>query len=122
MASLEDEQKATWIAADALIMNSACKNKDLAASLMKEITSADVMAGFHQEVATFPPITKDGEYHDNPRFKELYADTETLRTLPVAPNSFKVMDTLYKNLQMMMLDELTPEQAIQNTVDYSESI
>ena len=31
--SLEDETRATWIASDALIMNSASQNKELAASL-----------------------------------------------------------------------------------------
>jgi len=47
---------------------------------------------------------------------------EYLHTLPVANGSFKVMDTLYKNLQLMMLGDLTPEEAIQKTVEYSESI
>ena len=32
------------------------------------------------------------------------------------------MDTLYKNLQLMMLGDLSPVEAIQNTVDYAESI
>ena len=36
--SREDETRATWIASDALIMNSASQNKDRAASLIKYIT------------------------------------------------------------------------------------
>ena len=55
-------------------------------------------------------------------FKEMYEDAEHLHTLPVANGAFKVMDTLYKNLQLMMLGDLSPEEAIQNTVDYAESI
>ena len=110
--SLEDETRATWIASDALIMNSASQNKELAASLIKYITSAEVMAKFHTEIAPFPPITRD----------EAYNDDERLHTLPVANGAFKVMDTLYKNLQLMMLGDLSPEEAIQNTVDYAESI
>lgn len=120
--SFEDETTATWIASDALIMNSACKNKDLAADLMKYITSADIMSKFHTEIAKFPPITKDEPYHDEERFRAMYEDTEHLHTLPVAKGAFKVMDTLYKNLQLMMLGDLTPEEAIQKTVDYSNSI
>lgn len=120
--SLEKEEKATWIAADSLVMNSACKNKELAASLMKEITSTEVMTAFHTQIVSYPPITKDEAYNDNPRFKEMYETSTSLRTLPVANNSFKMMDTLYKNLQMMMLDQLTPEQAIENTVQYANSI
>ena len=120
--SLEDETRATWIASDALIMNSASQNKELAASLIKYITSAEVMAKFHTEIAPFPPITRDEAYNDDERFKEMYEDAEHLHTLPVANGAFKVMDTLYKNLQLMMLGDLSPEEAIQNTVDYAESI
>ena len=103
-------------------MNSASQNKELAASLIKYITSAEVMAKFHTEIAPFPPITRDEAYNDDERFKEMYEDAEHLHTLPVANCAFKVMDTLYKNLQLMMLGDLSPEEAIQNTVDYAESI
>ncbi|WP_312643544.1 sugar ABC transporter substrate-binding protein [Hydrogenoanaerobacterium sp.] len=121
--SFEGKTKATWVASDSLIMNNASKNKELAASLMKYITSAPVMTAFHKEIASFPPITKDEEYNDNPKFKDMYENqSEFFHTLPVANGAFKVMDTLYKNLQLMMLGDLTPEQAIQKTVDYSKSI
>ena len=120
--SLEDETKATWIAADSLIMNAASEHKELAASLMKHITSPAIMEKFHSELSAFPPISKDEKYLDNERFRDLYADDTYLHTLPVAPNSFKVMDSLYKNLQLMMLGDLTPEQAIQQTVDYASSM
>lgn len=120
--SLEDKTKATWIAVDSLIMNNACKNKELAMSLIRFITSKETMESFHKNISPFSPITKDAEFLDNPRFKDLYANTEYLRTLPVANGAFKVMDTLYKNLQSMMLGELSPEEAIKNTVEYAESI
>lgn len=120
--SLEDKTKATWVAADSLIVNNACKNKELAMSLVKTIINKETMEKFHKEISPFPPITKDAEFFDNPRFKELYSDAEHLRTLPVANGAFKMMNTLYKNLQSMMLGELSPEEAIQNTVDYAEAI
>lgn len=121
--SFEKETKATWVASDALIVSNACKNKELAVKLIKYMTSAPVMSSFHKEIAGFPPITKDEEYNDNPVFKDMYeTQNEYLHTLPVANGSFKVMDTLYKNLQLMMLGDLTPEEAIQKTVEYSESI
>lgn len=122
VASLEDEQKGTMIAADALIMNSASKNKELAADLMKYMTSPDIMEKFHKEISAFPPINKSEEYLDNERFAEMYETADFLKVLPVAPNSFKVMDTLFKNMQSMMLGDLTPEQAIQQTVDYANSV
>ena len=120
--SLEDKTKATWIAMDALILSNACKNKELAFDLMRYITSAPVMEAFHTNLTSFPPISKGEKYLDNERFKAMYEDTEFLHTLPVANNAFKVMNTLYKNLQLMMLGDLTPEQAIQSTVEYAENI
>ena len=121
--SFEDTTKAIWVASDSLVMNSASKNKEIAASLMKYITSAPVMEAYHTSIATFPPITKDEAYNDNPRFKDM-SDNEYMyfRTLPVAEGAFKVMDVLYKNLQLMMLGDLSPKKAISNTVDYSKSV
>lgn len=120
--SLEDKTKAVWIATDGLVVNSASKNKELAVELAKYITDTEVMTKFHKEISPYPPITVDEEYLDDERFKSMYAETEYLKSLPKATNAFKVMDTLYKNLQLMMLDELTPEEAIENTVEYSKSI
>lgn len=81
------------------------------------------MADYHQQIATFPPITKDEAYNDNPVFKSMFEnENQYFKTLPVAEGSFKVMDVLYKNLQLMMLGDLTPEKAISNTVDYSKSV
>lgn len=120
--SLEDKTKAIWIATDGLVVNSASKNKDLAVKLAKYITDTEVMTRFHKEITPYPPITADEEYLDDERYKAMYEDTEHLKSLPKATNAFKVMDTLYKNLQLMMLDEMTPEEAIGNTVEYSKSI
>ncbi len=123
LPSFQDKERAIWVASDALIMSNTCKHKELAASLMKYITSTDIMSRFHKEIATFPPITRDEAYNDNPVFRDMYEnDTKAFHTLPVAEGSFKVMDVLYKNLQLMMLGELLPEEAIQKTVDYSKSI
>jgi len=121
--SFEDEKKAIWVAADSLIMNNSCENKELAAELMKYITSAEVMGAFHTQIASFPPVTYDEDYNDNVVFKDMYEnDTEFFHTLPVADGAFKVMDILYKNLQLMMLGDLSPEEAINNTVEYSHSV
>lgn len=121
--SLKQKTKAIWVASDALIINSASKNKELAASLIKTITSAPVMTKFHTEIAQFTPISRDEVYNDNPRFKEMY-ETETayFHTLPVAKGSATIMDNMCKNLQLMMMGEITPEQAIQMTVDYSQNV
>lgn len=120
--SLLDKREAVWAASDALIMNSSCENKELAASLMKYMTSAEVMADYHKEIASYPPITKDEPYGDNPRFKEMYENASVLHTMPVAKGSATVMDNLYKNIQLMMIGDLTPEQVLKNTQDFADSL
>ncbi len=121
--SLTDKQRAIWVASDSLVLNSATENKELAADLMKYMTSAEVMSRYHKEIAQFPPITKDEAYNDNPLFEKMYMEeTEDFKTLPVAEGSFKVMDVLYKNLQLMMLGDLSPAKAISDTVSYSKSV
>ena len=113
---------ATWIAADQLVLSNTCKNKELAFDLIRYITGAEVMTSFHADLASFPPISKSEPYQDNELFKEMYSDSEYLRTLPVAKGSLQVVDALYRNLQLMMLGDLSPEEAIQKTVDYANSI
>jgi multiple sugar transport system substrate-binding protein len=121
--SLEKETKGIWVASDALIMNSASEHKDLAASLMKEITSAEIMTKFHTDISQFSPISKDEAYNDYPAFKEMYSsDTEYFHTLPVAKASSSISDNLCKNLQLMMMGEITPEEAISRTMDYSKNV
>ncbi|MCY1151884.1 MAG: sugar ABC transporter substrate-binding protein [Sphaerochaetaceae bacterium] len=121
--SLKQETKGIWVASDALIMNSASENKELAASLMKFITSSDTMTKFHTEISAFTPITKSEDYNDNPAFKDMYEnETEYFHTLPVAKASATIFDNLCKNLQLMMMGELTPEEAIDRTVEYSTNV
>lgn len=120
--SLKKEKKAIWISADSLIMNAKSKDPAKAMDLIRDITSAANMEKFHTELASFPPIRKDEKYVDNPRFKSVYADSKDLHTLYVAKGSSKVMDKLFKNLQLMMLGDLKPEEAIQQTVDFANTI
>jgi multiple sugar transport system substrate-binding protein len=116
--SLEDKQGAVWVAADALIVNAASKNKELAVSLVKYITSPRSMEAFHREIYSAPPIAAGEAYVDNPRFKDMYEKSPYLKSLPVAKNAATTMDNLFKNLQRMMHKEISPQQAIQATSDY----
>lgn len=122
-SSLTKKNQGTFIAADALVLISASKNKELAAEAMKLMTSASVMEKFHTELSSFPPIGTDEAYKDNEKFKDLYTnETDTLHTLPVVAGSFKVYDTLYKNLQLMMQGEMTPEEALKDAETASETL
>ncbi len=121
--SLVNKTGGTFFAADALVLLSSSQNKELAAKAMKLMTSASVMEQFHTKLYSMPPITKDEAYNDNPKFEDMYKnDTDYFHTLPVVAGSFKIYDTLYKNLQLMMLDELSPEEALKDTSTYAETI
>ena len=46
---------------------------------------------------------------------------DALVTLPAVKGSAAVYDNLYKNLQLMMLGELTPEEALSNSAEFANS-
>ncbi|MCL2472396.1 MAG: extracellular solute-binding protein [Treponema sp.] len=120
--SLEDKKGAVWVAADALMVNAASKQKNLAVALVKNITSVPIMEAFHREIYAAPPIAVGETYLDNPRFKDMYEKSPYLKSMPVAKNAATAGDNLFKNLQRMMHQEISAQQAIQATVDYWKSI
>ncbi len=112
----------TFVAADSLVMFEKCENKDLAAKLMKYITSAEVMSDFHQRVSDQPPISSDEEYTGDERFADLFTDyADNFQTLPVFKGASSMYDTLYKNLQSMMLGQMTPQEVLTQTTDYYDT-
>ncbi len=121
ITSLQDQQMGTFASADSLVLVSASKNKELAAELVKFMLSGPSMTEFHK-MAPFPPIAKDEEYNDDPIFKGVYEDNkDSLITLPAVKGSAAVYDNLYKNLQLMMLGELSPEEALNNSAEFADS-
>lgn len=121
---LTDEQGGTFVANDSLVMLSSCENKEAAASLMKELTSATMMQDFHENLYSMPPITKEETYADDPKFEEMYSGDASAQfhALPIMNNSSQIMSTLYANLQRMMMDELTPEEALSETMNYANGL
>ena len=111
----------TFVAADSLVLFNSCENKDLAAKLMKYVTSADVMSQFHEKLSDQPPITQDEEYTGDERFTDLFSDdqyTAAFQSLPVFKGASSLYDTLFKNLQSMMLGEMTPQEVLTTTTEY----
>ncbi|MDR0641385.1 MAG: extracellular solute-binding protein, partial [Treponema sp.] len=120
--SLEDKKGAVWVASDALIVNAASKQKDMAVNLVKHITSPRIMEAFHREIYGAPPIAVGEAYLDDPKFQEMYEKSPYLKSMPVAKNAATMGDNLFKNLQRMMHQEISPQQAIQATTDYYKSL
>lgn len=118
--SLKQAKGGTFAAADSLVLISSSKHKELAAKLALYMVSGPAMTEFHK-MAPFPPVAKDEEYHDDVNFKRVYnEDQASLVTLPAVKGSAGIYDNLYKNLQLMMLGELTPEQALNESAKYAD--
>lgn len=123
VTTLEGPQDAeTFVAADSLVMFESCENKELAAKLMKYLTSTEVMSKYHETITSQPPITADEVYTGSEIFANLFTDdADMLRSLPVFKGASSLYDALYKNIQSMMLGELTPEEVLSKTTDYYNS-
>ena len=122
VTSLQDKQGGTFAAADSLVLISSSKNKELASKLVRHMLSGPSMTAFH-EMAPFPPIAKDESYNDDVQFQRVYEEDQAyLVTLPAVKGSAAIYDNLYKNLQLMMLGELTPEQALNDSATYADDI
>ena len=120
VAVVKGEQAAkTFVAADCLVMFESCENKELAASLMKYVTSAKVMSDFHKRVSEQPPITADEEYSGDERFATLFTENgDNFVSLPVFKGAASMYDYLFKNLQSMMLGEMEPADVLADTTAY----
>lgn len=121
-SSLENRRKGTFTAVDSLVILSSSADKELAFDIIMELTSPAVMRQFHA-MTPFPPITTDGEYLDNEIFVDMYReDAAIFRTLPAVPNAAKIFDFLNKNLQLMMIGEMTPEETLDAAAEYSRAV
>lgn len=113
------ESAETFVAADSLVLFDSCENKELAASLMKYVTSAEVMSAFHEKVSEQPPITKDDTYNGDERFENLFTEyADNFVSLPVFQSAASMYDYLFKNLQSMMLGEMEPADVLTDTTAY----
>jgi multiple sugar transport system substrate-binding protein len=113
------EAAMTYVAQDSLVLFESCENKELAVKLMKYVTSAEVMGEFYSQIIEQMPITKDSTFTGDERYNSLYSDYgDNFLTLPVFKGSATLYDTLLKNLQSMMLGDLTPQEVLTQTTEY----
>jgi ABC-type glycerol-3-phosphate transport system substrate-binding protein len=120
--SLEEEAKGTFASVDQLTLMSAAEDKELAFGLMEHMLSAQSMTKFH---AYHPraPISKDEPYQGDPRLQEIVqTQNGVYRPLIVAPHGVEVYDYLWKELQMMMAGDKTPEEALNEAAEYANNL
>lgn len=120
---VDGQEAKTMMVADYLVLMSAARNKELTVDLMRKMLSGESMERFHTELTPFPPVAKDEEYHDNPVFQDLYENhSDQLIAEKPVKNSFKINDYLYKNMQMVMMNELSPEEGIKGAADFANEL
>jgi multiple sugar transport system substrate-binding protein len=119
--SLQDRQQGTFVAVDSLVVPKGCKVPKLCVSLINFIESGKVMEQIHK-YAPYNPIGNDQTYGGQPEFSALYAKPTFLRQLPVVSGSTQVYDLLYKNLQKMLLGQMTPEQALSDAARAGDAV
>lgn len=114
----------TWVACDSLVLTSACEYPEAGAYIMKYMTSAEVMESFYTDLGvSYPPLTADAEYLDNPVFEDMYLESASqMIGLPAVASSTTAYATLLSNLQLMIMGEITPTEAIDDTVEYWDSL
>ena len=110
---------ATNMSVDSLAISSYCEDKDLAAELIKYITSAECMDEYHSEIYGMPSLTTDATYTEPEPFQSMYNDySDVMYSVPSYEGSASFADYFQAQVQGMLMGQLTPEQVIEQTMTY----
>ena len=121
--ALTETTTKTMQVCDQLVMMTAARNKQLTFDLMLYMTGGDVMTQFHQKLSAYPPIGKDEEYHDNEVFKDMYENhSDELATEKPVINKYQIDEHLYKNLQLVMMNEMDSAEAVEEAQEYGQTV
>lgn len=113
--SLKDKQRGTFVASDSLVMLDSCADKKLCASLVEFMLEGPQMEKLHAGIVAFPPVATDEKPDADSPFADAYLDmSDDLRSLPIAAGGAGVYNSLYQNLQQMILGQKSPEQALKD--------
>lgn len=109
----------TKIAVNSLAISADCEEKELAAELIKYLTSASVMDDFHSEIYGMASVTKDATYEEPEPFQSMYAEhSDVMYVVPAFEGSTSFENTMMQNIQLMLTGSLTPEEVISETMTY----
>ncbi len=94
-------------------------NDALAVKALTLITSGKTMDAFHEQVFALPRFTKDSVYTNNPAYDELVsAHTDAVYVVSEFEGKASFEDNLQSNIQSMFMGDLTPEQVLEETMNY----
>uniref|UniRef100_A0A6A7G6T0 Sugar ABC transporter substrate-binding protein n=1 Tax=Hirondellea gigas TaxID=1518452 RepID=A0A6A7G6T0_9CRUS len=120
--SLKDVDMGTFASVDQLVLMSAAKDKKLAFDLIQFMLSPESMTKFHKHHPR-APISKGESYQGDINMKDIIETKKGIyRPLVVGPHGIEIYEYLWKQLQMMMIGEKTPEEALNNAAEYSNKL
>ena len=109
----------TKIAVNSLGIANYCEDKELAAKLIKYLTSGPVMDAYHSEIYGMASVTKDATYEEPEPFQSMYAEhSDAMYVVPAFEGSTSFENTMMQNIQLMLTGSLTPEEVIDETMTY----
>lgn len=118
-----ETRAATMMVADQLVLMSGARNKQLSYDLMIHMLKGENQTLFHTQLTSFPPVSLEEPYNDNPAFESLYANhSDLLYTEKPVKGAFKMNDYLYKNMQLVMMDEMSAQDALTEAMDYANTV
>ena len=110
---------ATNMSVDSLAVASYCENKELAAELIKYMTSAEVMDDYHEQIYGMPSLTTDATYTEPEPFQSMYEDySDVMYAVPSYEGSASFADVFQQNVQGMLMGNLTPQEVIDQSMAY----
>ena len=100
-------------AIDSLSVNASSPNLDAAVALLKYMRSDSVIEDYFNEIYTSAQLVKTWPAPTpDPRVADLVAHPERSIFSPVAPNIQLVCDSIATNQQLVVMGEITPEEAL----------
>ena len=110
---------ATNMSVDSLAISSYCENKELAAELIKYMTSAEVMDDYHEQIYGMPSLTTDATYTEPEPFQSMYEEySDVMYAVPSYEGSATFADVFQQNVQGMLMGQLTPQEVIDESMTY----
>lgn len=110
---------ATNMSVDSLAISSYCEDKELAAELIKYMTSAEVMDDYHEQIYGMPSLTTDATYTEPEPFQSMYEEySDVMYAVPSYEGSATFADVFQQNVQGMLMGQMTPQEVIDESMTY----
>ncbi len=107
-------KSASFNPVDTIAVNAQSKNTDAAVALLKFVRSYDVQKEFYASFYPGGSIRKSYDFVQiDPAMEQANSHPEYSYALPIAPNLQVVIDSIVTNQQLVVMGDLTPEEALQ---------